>query len=109
MVLFPALLLAQTAATAPKKQSPAPAASSGSCPVMSAAAQARGRQLFGHFDSGQSAPLFPAYSAAMKKTQTLAGVSAMTKEVAAQLVHEQKMLGENFAPDLMSQNTVYSR
>ncbi len=106
MVLFPALLLAQTAATAPKKQS---SASAGSYPVMSAAAQARARQLFGYFDSGQSTQLFAAYSAAMKKGQSLAGVSTITKELAAQLGHEQKMLGENFAPDLMSQNTVYSR
>jgi len=108
-VLFPALLLAQTAATAPKKQSPAPTASAGNYMVMSTAAQARARQLFGYFESGQSAQLFAAFSAPMKKNETPAKVATMVKDVAEHLGREQKMLGENFAPDLMSKNTVYAR
>jgi Peptidase family M23 len=109
MVLFPALLLAQTAATAPKKQSPTPTAAAGSYPVMSTAAQARARQIFGYFESGQSAQLFATFSADMKKNDTPAKVAAAAKEMDAKLGREQKMLGENFAPDLMSKNTVYAR
>ncbi len=109
MVLFPALLTAQTAATAPKQHSSATTASPGSYPVMSSAAQARARQLYGYFESGQSAQLFAAFSPDMKKAGTSAKVAAMAKGVAAQLGREEKMLGENFAPDLLSRNTVYSR
>lgn len=109
MVLFPALLLAQTAATAPKQQSSATAASPETFPVMSSAAQARARQLFGYFETGQAAPLFAAFSPDMKKISGSAKVSAMAKGFADQIGHEEKMLGENFAPDLLSRNTVYSR
>jgi peptidase M23-like protein len=108
MVLFPALLLAQSAATAPK-QPASTTASPGSFPVMSAAAQARARQLYGYFESGQSAQLFAAFSPEMKKAGTSAKVAALAKDVAAKLGREEAMLGENFAPDLLSMNTVYSR
>ena len=109
MVLFPALLFAQTAATTSKPQASATSASPASYPVMSPAAQARARQLFGYFESSQAAPLFAAFSPDMKKASGSAKVSSMTKGVTAQLGHEEKMLGENFAPDLLSRNTVYSR
>ena len=74
MVLFPALLTAQTAATAPKQHSSATTASPGSYPVMSSAAQARARQLYGYFESGQSAQLFAAFSPDMKKAGTSASL-----------------------------------
>src|SRR5215471_2028529 len=105
MLLFPTLLVAQTAKPAASTE----AASSGSYPVMSAGAKSRLRQLFGNFESGQSAQLYAAFSPQMKKGGTLANVSAMEKELAGKLGREQKMLGENFAPELMSRNTVYSR
>ena len=76
---------------------------------MSAAAQARARQLFGYFESGQSAQLFAAFSPQMKKASSSAKVSTMAKEVASQLGREQKMMGENFVPDLLSRQTIYSR
>src|SRR3974377_2494656 len=108
-LLLPALLFAQTSSPAPTRQSASPAASSGSCPVMSAAAKARARQVFGYFESGQSAQLFAAFSPPMKKASTSAKVTTMAKEVTSKWGSEEKMLGENFAPDLLSKNTVYSR
>lgn len=108
MVLFPALLLAQTAATAPKKQTSVPAAA-GSYPPMSAAAQARARQIYGYFDSGQSTQLYASFSPQMKKNGSPSKVADMAKGTGIKLGREQKMLGENFVPDVMSRSTVYSR
>ena len=109
ILLFPALLFAQTSSPAPTQQAASPAVSGGSYPVMSPAAKTRARQLFGYFESGQSTQLFAAFSPQMKKASSSAKVSTMAKEVATQLGREEKMLGENFAPDLLSKNTVYSR
>jgi hypothetical protein len=108
MVLFPALLLAQTAAIAPKTPAPAPTAA-GNYPVMSAAAKARARQIYGYFENGQSAQLYAAFSAAMKKNGSPAKAAGWTKEMDAKLGKEQKVLGENFVPDVISKGTVYSR
>src|SRR3974390_1306679 len=108
-LLLPALLFAQTSSPAPTRQSASPAASSGSHPVMSAAAKARARQVFGYFQSGQSAQLFAAFSPRMKKVSSSEKVTTMAKEVTTQWGREEKILGENFAPDLLSKTTVYSR
>ena len=109
ILLLPALLFAQTSSPAPTRQSASPAASSGSYLVMSAAAKARARQVFGYFQSGQSAQLFAAFSPRMKKVSSSEKVTTMAKEVTTQWGREEKMLGENFAPDLLSKTTVYSR
>ncbi len=109
MLLFPALMFAQTEAPAPKKQPPASAASPGNYPVMSAAAKSRAHQLFGYFDSGQSAALFAAFSPQMKAKSNAANTTAVAKKIGNEWGHEEKMLGENFGPDLLSANTVYSR
>jgi len=106
MVLFSALLFAQTASPGATTQA---TTSGGNYPVMSAAAKSRLRQLYGYFESGQSAQLYGGFSSQMKKNGSLAQVSAMEKELGAKLGREQKMLGENFAPELMSKITVYSR
>jgi hypothetical protein len=108
ILLFPVLLFAQ--ATKPAATAEQPASSTGgSYPVMSAAAKARLRQLFNYLESGQPSPLFTAFSPQMKKGGSLAQVSAMEKELGGRVGREQKMLGENFAPEIMSKNTVYSR
>jgi hypothetical protein len=52
-LVFPALIFAQTAPAA--KSTPSASGASGSYPVMSTAAKNRARQLFGYFESGQSA------------------------------------------------------
>lgn len=97
-LLFPALLFAQ-----------APAVSSGSYPAMSTAAKERARQLFGYFESGQSSALYAALSPQMKKTNSSAKFNEMGKKLTGEWGREQKMLGENFAPDMLATNTVYSR
>lgn len=106
MLLFLTLLVAQTTKAAMATEQ---SASAGRYPVMSASAKLRLRQLFGYFESGQSTPLYAALSPQMKKGGTLTQVSAMQKDLAGKLGREQKMLGENFAPELMSKNTVYCR
>jgi Peptidase family M23 len=106
MLVFPSLLLAQVASSAGKPESQA---SAGSYPVMSLAAKDRARQIFGYFESGQSAQLFAAFSPQMKKNSSSAKVSTMAKEVASQLGREEKLIGDNFAPDLLSRQTIYSR
>ena len=102
LLVFPVLLSAQTAA-------PTPPAPSGSYPVMSSAAKNRARQLFGYLESGQATPLFAAFSPDLKKANSPAKLAASVKEVATQMGREEKMLGENFAPDVLYKNTVYSR
>jgi len=109
MLLFPALMFAQTAKPAAKKEAAAPAVSGGSYPVMSAAAKSRARQLFGYFESGQSAALYAAFGPQMKKNSSPAKMAAVSKQIGTQWGREEKMIGENFAPDMLSANTVYSR
>jgi len=109
ILLFPALLFAQAASPTPKPESATPAVSQGSYPVMSATAKARARQLFGLFESGQSAQLFASFAPPLKKEGSVAKLATTAKEVATQWGREQKILGENFAPDLLSRATVYSR
>ena len=109
MLLFPALMFAQTTTPAAKKEAPAPAVSGGSYPVMSAAAKSRARQLFGYFESGQSAALYAAFGPQMKKNSSAAKMATVSKQIGTEWGREQKMIGENFAPDMLSANTVYSR
>ena len=109
MLLFPALMFAQTASPAARKKPPALAVSGVSYPVMSAAAKSRARQLFGYFESGQSAALYAAFSPQLKKNSSSEKVATVAKHVATEWGREEKMLGENFAPEMLSATTVYSR
>jgi hypothetical protein len=109
ILLAPALLFAQTGSSKPKPESLAPGISGGKYPVMSPAAKGRALQLYGYFESGQSAQLFAALSPEMKKNNSSARMAAMAREIATQWGREEKMLGENFAPELLSVNTVYQR
>jgi hypothetical protein len=102
ILVFPALLFAQTAA-------PVPSASAGSYPVMSTTARSRAHQVFGYFESGQASQLFATFSPELKKANPSAKLAASAKEVANQMGREDKMLGENFAPDLLNKITVYAR
>ena len=109
MLLFPALMFSQTATPAAKKEAAAPAVSAGSYPVMSAAAKSRVRQLFGYFESGQSAALYAAFGPQMRKSTSPVKMATASKQLGAEWGHEEKMIGENFAPDMLSASTVYSR
>lgn len=108
MLLFPALLLAQAASSSPKTQA-SPATRGGDTPVMSTAAKTRAKQIFGYFNSGQTAALYAAFGPQMRKNTSPAKLSAMAKQLAVEWGREQKLLGENFAPDLLTAGTVYSR
>ena len=107
-LLLPALVFVQAASPAAGLASPAPAAS-GNYPVMSASAKSRCRQLFGYFESGQSAPLYAAFSEQMKKSGSNTQLATVSKKVGTEWGREEKMIGENFAPDMLAPNTIYSR
>ena len=102
-------MFAQTAAP-PTKSAPSTAASLGSYPVMSTAAKNRARQLFEYFESGQSAHLYAAFSEQMKKSSGgSVQLTTVSKKIGSEWGREVKMLGENFAPDMLATNTIYSR
>ena len=105
-LLFPALMLGQTAAPPAK---PASSPSSGNYPVMSTAAKNRAKQLFGYFESGQSAQLYAAFSEQMRKSGSSAQLTTVSKKIGTEWGREVKVLGENFAPDMLAANTIYSR
>jgi hypothetical protein len=102
-------MFAQSAAPAAKPAASTPAASTGSYPVMSNAAKNRARQLFGYFESGQAASLYAAFSDQMKKQGSSAQFATISKKLGTEWGRETKMLGENFAPDMLAANTIYSR
>jgi murein DD-endopeptidase MepM/ murein hydrolase activator NlpD len=102
-------MFAQTAAPA-TKSAPSTTASSGSYPLMSTAAKNRARQLFGYLESGQSAQLYAAFSEQMKKSGGgRVQLTTVSKKIGSEWGREVKMLGENFAPDTLAPNTIYSR
>jgi hypothetical protein len=109
MLLFPALMYAQAAPPTPKPEAKTPAVSGGICPVMSAAAKNRARQVFGYFESGQSGALYAAFSPQMKKNSGSARMATVSKQIGTEWGREEKMIGENFVPDLLTAGTVYSR
>src|SRR5215472_13433383 len=101
-------MFAQTAPAA--KSTPSSSGASGSYPVMSTAAKNRARQLFGYFESGQSAQLYAAFSEQLKKSGgSSAQLTTVSKKIGTEWGREVKMLGENFAPDMLAPITIYSR
>ena len=109
VLLFSLPMLGQTPSPAHKTPPAAANAAPGDYPVMSAAAKARTRQVFGYFEAGQAGALYTAFAPPMKKSTSVANLSALAKRVGSDWGHEQKMLGENFVPDMLSVSTVYSR
>ena len=107
-LLFPALLFAQAAAPAAKPAPSTPVAS-GNYPVMSTAAKNRARQIFEYFESGQSAQLYASFAEQMKKSGSSAQLANLSKKIETEWGREVKMLGENYAPDMLAANTIYSR
>lgn len=107
-LLYPALVVGQAAPHKSEPTSSAPS-TSGPYPVMSSAAKSRAKQIFEYFDNGQATQLYAAFSPDMKKKAPVSAVAKMSKDLATQLGHEDKLIGENFAPDLRARNTIYSR
>ena len=106
-LLFPALVLAQSTPSASKPE--VSSASAGNYPVMSSAAKSRLRQLYGYFESGQSSQFYAAFSPELKKARSAATLATALKSIQTQLGREDKMLGENFSPELGTKTTVYAR
>lgn len=116
MLLLSMELLAQT--SAPKKPSPASSSAAsasaptpgGPYPVMSPAAEARGRQLFEMWNNGQSAALFATFSEGMKKQAGgEAKFAAYAKKLEEQVGKETKKEQEFIAPGMLSPVTEYGR
>ncbi len=113
VLLFPALLCAQTSSPAAKTQSSKPAAASssgGPYPTMSEQAKRRGEQVFQMFNDGQTAALWATFAEAMKKNYgTEAKFVAQTKGLRERLGTEKKMTDESLLPMLLTPGTLYSR
>lgn len=113
VLLFPAILFAQTSSPASKPQSSKPAAapvSGGPYPTMSKQAKQRGQQVFEMFESGQTAALWATFSDGAKKNYgSLEKFAAAAKNLRERLGTEKKMVDENIAPFLLTSGTLYSR
>jgi murein DD-endopeptidase MepM/ murein hydrolase activator NlpD len=112
VLLFPAILLAQTSSPAARPQSskPAPASTGGPYAPMSKAAKQRGEQVFQMFNDGQTGALWAAFSETMKKNYgSEAKFVAQTKGLRERLGTEKKVIDETLVPMLLSAGTVYSR
>jgi len=108
ILLFPALLFAQT-----KPQSSKPAAappSGGPYPVMSSQARQRAQQIFQMFEAGQSGAMWATLAEGTKKNYgSEEKLAASTKNLREHLGTETKMADEDFAPSLARPWTLYSR
>ncbi len=137
ILLFPALLLAQTStgqsATAPKAnetkpaseqpatsaapsaaapqkaETPKPAAAPLPYPIMSEKAKERARQLYDYFSRGETGLLYAAFTPEMKKDSPESKLATMSKQVTEKLGTPGQVLSETFLPNLTSPITVYSR
>ncbi len=112
VLLFPAILLAQTSSPAARPQSskPAPASTGGPYAPMSKAAKQRGEQVFQMFNDGQTGALWAAFGETMKKNYgSEAKFVAQTKGLRERLGTEKKVIDETLVPMLLSVGTVYAR
>ncbi len=138
ILLFPALLLAQTStgqsATAPKANATKPAyeqpatpttesaatpqraetpkkppAAPLPYPIMSEKAKERARQLYDYFSRGETGLLYAAFTPEMKKDSPESKLATMSKQVTEKLGTPGQVLSETFLPNLTSPVTIYSR
>jgi Peptidase family M23 len=123
MLLLPTLGLAQKPApTAPQSGSSQPPAESsedqepvapvmgGAYPVMSKAAEARGRQIFEMFNHTQTSAFWATLSPGLKKHYgSDAKLATANKNLRERMGDEKTVLGENIVPYVMAPDTVYSR
>ena len=107
VLLFPALIAAQTK---PQASKPAMPSSGGPYPVMSSQAKQRGQQIFDMFESGQVGALWASLAEGTKKSYgSEEKLAASTKNLREHLGDETKMADEDFAPSLAKPWTLYSR
>lgn len=108
VLLFPALLLAQTK---PQSSKPSAAPSSGGpYPVMSNQAKQRAQQIFKTFEEGQVGAMWAALAEGAKRNYGSEEKLAVSiKNLRERLGTETKMAEEDFAPSLSNTWTQYSR
>ncbi len=95
----------QTAPEAPPKP-----ILSGPYPVMSKAAEDRGRQVFQMFNHSEGAQIWALLVEPLRKrTKTEANYSAYNKKLRERMGPETQMLEENIVPYIFAPDTVYSR
>ncbi len=123
MLLLPTLGLAQKpASTAPQSdssqqpaessqdQGPVAPVMSGAYPVMSKAAEARGRQIFEMFNHVQTSAFWETLSPGLKKHYGAeTKLATVNKNLRERMGDEKTVLGENIVPYVMAPDTVYSR
>jgi len=116
MLLLSMTLLAQTSAPKPPSPAPSSAASAaaptpgGPYPVMSPAAEARGRQLFELWNNGQAGALFATFSEGLKKKAGgEAKFAAYMKKLQEQVGKETKMEKDFMSPGMLAPVTEYGR
>jgi len=113
VLLFPAILFAQTSSPASKPKSSKPAAapvSGGPYPTMSKQAKQRGQQVFAMFESGQGGALWAVLSDGTRKNfGSEEKFVALIKSRREALGTEKRMVDENIAPFLLTPGTLYSR
>jgi len=113
VLLFPALILAQTSSTAAKPQAPKPAVapvSGGAYAPMSTQAKQRAEQVFELFNAGQTGALWGMFTEGTKKNYgSLEKFAEQIKKLRENLGTETKMLNETVSPTMRSGGTLYSR
>jgi hypothetical protein len=113
VVLFSTMIYAQSSSPASKPQATGAAKASSSYaryPVMSPAAEARGRQLFEMFKAGQANAIWATSPAENKKgAETERKFVATLGQWKTRLGPETKVVAENIVPYMLKRATVYSR
>jgi Peptidase family M23 len=113
VLLFPALIFAQTSSTAAKPQASKPSAApvyGGAYPPMSTQAKQRAQKIFGFFDAGQTGALWATFTEGTKKNYgSEEKFAAQIKKLRENLGTESKMVNEIVTPTMRSGGTLYSR
>lgn len=113
VLLFPALIVAQTSSTAAKPQTSKPKAatfSGGAYPPMSTQAKERAIKIFELFNAGQIGALWATFTEGTKKNYgSEEKFATQIKKIRDGVGTETKMLRETVGPTMRTSGTVYSR
>ena len=112
VMLFSTMVYAQASSPA-KAQEPAAAKASSShavYPVMSQAAEERGRKLFAMFEAGQAGAIWATFSAEdKKKPESGKRFEATAEALKKRLGSETKVRQESIVPHMLKRATIYTR
>jgi len=109
ILLLSTMVFAQASppAATPQMSSPAPG---GPYPALSKAGEARGRQIFEMWNSGQTGALWALFAENLKKNSGgEAKFAAYSKALRERMGTETKMLNEDISPVMLMPGTVYNR